>query len=96
MTAVIKEDTGTFWKGLMHSCDEVILLNYISYEISTGTTSTLTLWGDVSVGIVFPVVSWTGGFCRAVSRWQRPRQLLPFPQAVLEELPLFIRNSPTS
>lgn len=53
MAAVIKEGTCTFREGITLACDKVIPLNEISYEISTGITTALTRWGDVSVGIVF-------------------------------------------
>jgi len=45
-----------------------------------GIIRALTLQGDVSVGIVFPVISWAGGLCKAASRWQRSRQLRRVPQ----------------
>lgn len=53
MAVVIKEGTRTFQEGIALGCDEVIPLNEISYEISTGITTALTLRSDVSVGIVF-------------------------------------------
>ena len=53
MAVVNKEGTCTSWEGIALGCDEVIPLNEISYEISTGITTALTPWSDVSVGIVF-------------------------------------------
>lgn len=53
MAAVTKEGTCTFQEGITLGCDEVMLLNEISYKISTGITTALTPQSDVSVGIVF-------------------------------------------
>lgn len=53
MAVFIKEGTCTFQEGITLGCDEVMPLHEISYEISTGVTTALTPWSDVSVGIVF-------------------------------------------
>lgn len=58
----------------------MIVFSDVSYDISTGIIRALTLQGDVSVGVVFPVISWAGRFCKAASKWQRSRRLERAPQ----------------
>lgn len=43
----------------------MIVFNDVSYDISMGIIRALTLQGDVSVRIVFPVILWAGRFCKA-------------------------------